>query len=137
MTDLSDNELDDDEGFWMANLPPRLTGLPMVIFVSQSGNARHAIRIKVSLTHGNHMDPNNTVPVGVHPTPHEIFPGQLSRSDRDAVFRWIDLNENVLVNYWANKLFTDEMLARIQPFRRRCRRTGMGPQAGSAGNKSG
>jgi hypothetical protein len=55
------------------------------------------------------------VPVGVHPTPHEIFPGQLSRSDRDAVYRWIALNEAVLLNYWENKIFTDEMLARVQP----------------------
>jgi hypothetical protein len=110
-----DDDLDEDEGFWMANLPPRATGLPMVVFVSQRGNARHAIRIKVSLTHGNHMDPGNTVPVGVYPTPHEIIPGRLSRADRDAVFQWIALNEAVLLNYWENKIFTDEMLAQVRP----------------------
>jgi hypothetical protein len=110
-----DDDFDEDEGFWMSNLPPRATGLPMVVFVSQRGRARHDIRIKVSLTHGNHMDPGNTVPVGVRPAPHEIVPGQLSRSDRDAVFRWITLNEAVLIDYWNNQIFTDEMLARIAP----------------------
>ena len=42
-------------------------------------------------------------------------PGQLSRSDRDAVYRWIALNEAVLLDYWNNAIFTDEMLARVRP----------------------
>ncbi len=36
----------------MANLYPRTTGLPMTVWVGPRGNARHDVRIKVNMTHG-------------------------------------------------------------------------------------
>ena len=42
--------------FVMANLSPRMTGLPMTVWVSPRGNARHDVRIKVNTTHGNQND---------------------------------------------------------------------------------
>ena len=54
----------DDELFQMVNLYPRSTGLPMTIWVGPRGNARHAARIKVNMTHGNQMDIANTATVG-------------------------------------------------------------------------
>ena len=35
----------DEDFFDMANLPPEVTGLPMVVWVSQRGRARHAARV--------------------------------------------------------------------------------------------
>jgi hypothetical protein len=46
---------DTDELFQMANLFPRPTGLPVTAWVSPRGNARHDVRVKVSMTHGNQM----------------------------------------------------------------------------------
>ena len=46
------SEIGEDELFEMVNLVPRLTGLPMTIWVSPRGNARHGPRIKVNMTHG-------------------------------------------------------------------------------------
>ena len=48
-------------------LPPRTTGLPLTVWVSPRGHARHDARIKVSLTPGK-MDIDN-VAVGGHQTP--------------------------------------------------------------------
>ena len=48
-------EINEDELFEMVNLVPRLTGLPMTIWVSPRGNARHGPRIKVNMTHGRSM----------------------------------------------------------------------------------
>ncbi|MGH7092464.1 MAG: hypothetical protein ACREFB_02880, partial [Stellaceae bacterium] len=44
-----------DEPYEMANLYPRTTGLSMTVWVSPPDNARHDVRIKVNLTHGNQM----------------------------------------------------------------------------------
>jgi hypothetical protein len=49
-----------DELYEMANLFPRTTGLPMTVWVGPRGNARHDVRIKVNLTHGNQMNIDNT-----------------------------------------------------------------------------
>jgi hypothetical protein len=72
------SEPDADELFEMANLFPRTTGLPMTVWVSPRGNARHNVRVKVNMTHGNQMTVSNTAVVGVRPAPHFIA-GQLSR----------------------------------------------------------
>jgi len=42
--------------FTMTNLFPRRTGLPMTVWVSPRGRARHAARIKVNLRHGERID---------------------------------------------------------------------------------
>jgi hypothetical protein len=44
-----------DELYEMVNLVPRLTGLPMTVWASPRGAARHDVRIKVNRTHGRQM----------------------------------------------------------------------------------
>src|SRR5436853_3771078 len=89
---------DVDDLFEMANLFPRTTGLPMTVWVSPRGNARHDVRVKVNMTHGNQMNVANTAVVGIRPTPH-VITGQLSADDERAVFEWIALNTAALVAY--------------------------------------
>jgi len=48
-------EPETDELFEIANLFPRTTGLPMTVWVSPRGNARHELRVKVNMPHGNQM----------------------------------------------------------------------------------
>lgn len=92
----------EDDFFLMANLRPAETGLPMVVWVSERGNARHDLRIKacpvlrhgVSQTHGSRIDPANHAPcsdtgtatVAVRPTAR-LIAGQLSSADLQAVSR--------------------------------------------------
>jgi hypothetical protein len=64
-------EPESNELFEMANLFPRTTGLPMTVWVSPRGNARHDVRVKVNITHGNQMTVSNTA-WGVRPAPHLI-----------------------------------------------------------------
>ena len=49
-------EREADELFEMGNLFPRTTGLPMTVWVSPRGNARHDARVKVNMTHGDQMN---------------------------------------------------------------------------------
>jgi hypothetical protein len=65
-----DAQFDDDQDlFEIANLYPDTTGLPMTIWVSPCGKARHDVRAKVNMTHGNQMNIADTAVVGVRPTP--------------------------------------------------------------------
>jgi hypothetical protein len=97
-----------DALFEMANLFPRTTGLPMTVWVSPRGNARHDTRVKVNMTHGDQMNIANTAVVGVRPAP-QLIAGSLSPDDERAVFEWVSLNSAALVAYWEGRIDTIEL----------------------------
>jgi hypothetical protein len=93
----------------MANLFPRTTRLPMTVWVSPRGNARHDARVKVNVTYGDpQMNIANTAVVGVRPSP-QLIAGHLSPDDQRAVFEWISLNTAAIVEYWDGRIDTIEL----------------------------
>ena len=103
----------DTDFFLTANLRPKTTGLPMVVWVSERGNARHDVRINVALKHGDRIDPSHTVVFGVRPAPG-LVSGYLSAADQRALSDWIKLNEAALVEYWNGVIDAGELLGRLQ-----------------------
>jgi hypothetical protein len=103
-----------DELYEMANLYPRTTGLPMTVWVGPRGNARHDVRVKVNMTHGNQMNIDNTAVVGVRPSPH-LIAGQLSSDDERAVATWITLNTDAIFAYWNGDIDTLELVQTLKP----------------------
>ena len=101
-------ERNTDELFEMANLFPRTTGLPMTVWVSPRGNARHDVRVKVNMTHGDQMNIANTAIIGVRPNPY-LIAGHLSPDDQRAVFEWVSLNTAAIVDYWDGRIDTIEL----------------------------
>ena len=95
--------------FEMANLYPDTTGLPMTVWVSPRGNARHDVLVKVNTTHGNQMNIANTAVVGVRPAPHMIT-SLLSPVDAQAVFQWVAMNTDTLVEYCDGRIDTARMI---------------------------
>jgi hypothetical protein len=106
--------IDTDELFEMANLYPRTTGLPTTVWVSPRGNARHDVRVKVNMAHGNQMTVDNTAVVAVRPAPH-IVAGRLSAADQEAVFAWITLNASAIIAYWDGNIDTTELIQTLKP----------------------
>ena len=104
---------EDADSFDMANLSPALTGLPMVVWVSERGGARHDVRVRVSTVHGRTISPGQWAVVAVRPGPRLVH-GTLSPGDLAAVSAWIQLNEAALVDYWNYRLLTDELIQRLQ-----------------------
>lgn len=102
-----------DDLFLMANLRPADTGLPMVIWVSERGHARHDARIKVSQTHGARIDAGNTATVALRPSPH-LIAGRLSSDDLRAVANWIAMNEAPLLDYWHSRISTVELIQQLR-----------------------
>src|SRR5437870_4884108 len=105
-----------DELFEIANLFPRTTGLPMTVWVSPRGNARHDVRVKVNMTHGDQMNIANTAVVGVRPSPH-IIAGHLPSDDPQTVFEWVSLNIAPLVAYWESRIDMIELGQLLKGFR--------------------
>src|SRR5438477_5106131 len=83
--------------FEMANLRPERTGLPFVVFISQRGGARHDVRVKVA--RGARVRPSDMVTVALRPAVR-VIRGRLEPSELALLTRWIDLNREILVQYW-------------------------------------
>jgi len=105
---------DTDDLFEMANLYPRETGLPMTVWVSPRGSARHDVRVKVNMAHGDRMSIENTAIVGIRPTPR-VIAGRLAPADAQAVFQWVTLNTDALLAYWEGRIGTIELAASLRP----------------------
>lgn len=106
-------EIADDELYLMANLRPDDTGLPMVVWVSERGRARHDVRVKVARAHGHRVSPYDTATVTVRPT-QRLVAGSLTAADLRLVSEWIRLNEAVIVDYWDGAIGTGELMRRLR-----------------------
>jgi hypothetical protein len=105
---------DSDDIFFMTNLSPRMTGLPMAVWVSPRGNARHDVRIKVNTTHGNRMTIEDTAVIAVRPAPR-VIAGRLTPEDRRLVADWVRLNyDEAIIGYWGDELDTGQFLERLK-----------------------
>lgn len=102
-----------DDLFEMANLYPRTTGLPMTVWVSPRGNARHDARIKVHRVHGDHMAPDNTSVLALRPAPRVII-GELSPADEAAACAWAAKNLDVLIAYWNGEIDTVQLAGGLE-----------------------
>jgi hypothetical protein len=105
----------DEDFFDTANLSPTLTGLPMVVWISEHGRARHDARVKVSLVHGRRAHPDQTASVSVRPAVDVIAGRPLDPRDLTLVRQWIELNRDTILAYWNGDLLTDEVIARLVP----------------------
>jgi hypothetical protein len=112
MTDARDISADEDF-FEMVNIYPADSGLPMVVWASERGHARHDVRIKVNQSHGTRMLPGNLATVAVRPAPR-LMAGQLSAADLQVVSEWIRLNETALVAHWNYQISGIELGRRLQ-----------------------
>jgi hypothetical protein len=101
-----------EEQYEMTNLSPRMTGLPMVVWVSPRGRARHDVRIKVSAVHGSRLVLDDMAVVALRPEP-ALIAGRLDGSDLTLVREWSRRNEAVLVDYWEGSIDTGELLERL------------------------
>ena len=110
---ISGAPVEEDDFFLMSNLRPKHTGLPMVVWVSNRGHARHDARVKVSQTPGDRIDVDDLAVVGIRPTP-TLIEGQLDNASLKLVHDWITLNETTLIGYWNSELDTVEMLQNLK-----------------------
>jgi hypothetical protein len=104
--------------FETANLRPRTTNLPFVVWVSQRAGARHEVRVKVAQS--AKVDPSYMgayAAIGVYavgPFAHVSGP-RLSANEEKLLAAWIGKNRKVLVDFWnADIEYTEDLIEKIQ-----------------------
>ena len=97
----------------MSSYGKRTTGIENTIWISPKGNVRHDPRLKVAI------DPPNAIRPGGKDASVSIADGSLVAGDAPAwlleqVQKFIEVNRDVLMDYWDYKILTDEMEARLK-----------------------
>jgi len=99
------NNQEEDLLFEMSNLESEETGLPFDVFASPRGNAKHDIRIKVTIL------PWQSHPIAVYGVrPCEFIEGTdwLNPKQESDLKLWVNLNLQTLIDFWNNKIIGDK-----------------------------
>jgi hypothetical protein len=111
--------------FLMANLSPRMTGLPFVAWISPRGGARHDVQVKVSSD--PRANPDEMVTVAIRPV-IRLVEGDMPGSEFSLLCRWITLNQDILSRYWDGDItYAEEALAALRRIARCVCGEGSGP----------
>lgn len=88
----------------MSNLRQSETGLPMVIYISPK-QGKHGPRVKVPLSHSHKFNPKEaTVSVSIADEPQIVAGKALSSADFKWVKAYIRLNQQILLDFWDDKI---------------------------------
>ena len=91
------------EGLYeMADLFPKHTGLPFVVWISYRYGVRHDFRVKVSP--GPKALASEMTAVAMRPQV-QVVEGKMKASDLTLLTNWIDLNHDVILKYWDPRGF--------------------------------
>ena len=102
--------------FEMANLSPKRTGLPFVVWISPKAGAPHDVRVQVSK--GPKVHSSELISVAIRPQVHVVGGGRLEPQDLALLKKWIELNHDVIVKYWNGEIeYTEDAIAALKPIR--------------------
>ena len=105
-TPLSPSHVD-LETFAMSNVPPKRTGLPMVVYIGPK-NAKHGCRLKVSQFYGTKMRVGQWFFMTVEHEPHIIGDtGEIKLKDIKLVQDFIIINIRVILDFWEQSSLSD------------------------------
>ena len=105
-TPLSPSHVD-LETFAMSNVPPKRTGLPMVVYIGPK-NAKHGCRLKVSQFYGTKMRVGQWFFMTVEHEPHIIGDtGGIKLKDIKLVQDFIIINIRVILDFWEQSSLSD------------------------------
>ena len=100
--------------FEMANISPKRTGLPFVVWISPRAGATHDVRVKVSK--GPIVTSSELLSVAIRPGVHVVGGGTMSAHDLTLLEKWVELNRDVIIKYWYGDIeYTEDALAALKP----------------------
>ena len=102
-----------EDGFDLAILPHRETGLPFVVFILQDIGIIPEVRIEIARSH--RVLRSETVKVAIRPTVR-LKDGYLDAHELALLTRWVDLNRDALIKYWDGEIeSTSDVLQVLKP----------------------
>ena len=100
--------------FEMADLSPKRTGLPFVVWISPKAGAPHDVRVKVSK--GPKVSPAELISVAIRPDVHVVGGGDMTAHDLALLRKWLALNQEVIIKYWNGEIeYTEDAIAALKP----------------------
>src|SRR5262249_24348984 len=97
-----------------ASFRKAVTGMDNTVFILPKGNTRHALRIKVAIDPPLTVDPRAKI-ASVAIADGAIVAGEIPSWLVDQARRFIDINRDVLLDYWDYRIDTDELRRRLKP----------------------
>jgi hypothetical protein len=91
------------EDWAKVELPPRVTGLPGAVWITENDGYPHDAQVKVSTLDGGRGSRRTAPSIAVRPRPHEIVRGNLPAAEVALVSYWIGLNRDVIIDYWNGR----------------------------------
>jgi hypothetical protein len=95
----------------MVSYRKNVTGISHTIFISSRGNTAHGPRVKVAIDPPDNLDPRGHIAtITFDGTVIGMIDPELARQ----VDRFIQLNREVLLDYWYYRIDTDQLRQRLQ-----------------------
>src|SRR5450755_4189380 len=88
--------------FEMANISPKRTGLPFVVWISPKAGAPHDVRVKISK--GPKVNPTELISVAIRPDVYVVGGGDVDAHDLALLKKWLALNQEAIIKYWDGEI---------------------------------
>jgi hypothetical protein len=97
----------------MVSYSKKTTGVAHTVFISPKGFTRHAPRIKVAIDPKDSFDPRcETATIAIHDG--DIVDGKVPTKLLKQVREFIELNRQVLLDYWDYRINTEQLQERLK-----------------------
>ena len=96
-----------------SSLRQHITGLPMIIWVSERGNAKHGPRVKVQTDYDQKVKVHKFVEISISDDPEVKGGTGLSKKDFNIIKEFIISNKTILVDLWNYKIDIFEFKDRL------------------------
>jgi NAD(P)H-dependent FMN reductase len=97
----------------MVSFRKNVTGVDNTIFISPKGFTRHAARIKLAIDPSDSIDPRGAT-ASIAIDGGAVVAGEVSAELLKQVWQFIQLNHDVLLDYWNYLADTEELRARLK-----------------------
>ena len=108
----------------MANISQHATGLDVIIWVqtnnTQSTGKHNLPRIKFQNNTATRVQIHELIPISISDNPKILLKNndlnkiKISQAQINAVKQWIVKNQEILINYWQEKITTDELFQKLK-----------------------
>jgi hypothetical protein len=109
---LADKLAEEEQLEHMVTYRKNVTGVDNTVFISPKVRARHAPRIKVAIDPPDSISPSSeTASVTIHDS---TVVGRMPPDLVKQVQKFIEINRDVLLDYWEERIDTDELRKRLK-----------------------
>jgi hypothetical protein len=115
IVDISDELAERELLEEMVSYRKDITGVDNTIFISPKGRTRHAPRIKLAIKPSDSINPDS-VTASIEIGSGEVVAGEVPPTAlRKQVQRFLELNRDVLLDYWHYRIDTAQLQRRLKP----------------------